>query len=109
VILCNARAMGEFGAVSVVSGHIRGQTNTMPLHIEILYNEYNFVGAFAVAALLASLAIVTLLVKKSIELNEALKARRLARKADAERRSLVPASLRRPGASLSPRPNESRA
>jgi sulfate transport system permease protein len=109
VILCNARAMGEFGAVSVVSGHIRGQTNTMPLHVEILYNEYNFVGAFAVAALLASLAIVTLLVKKSIELNEALKARRLARKAEAERRSLLPAALRRPGASLSPRPNESRA
>jgi len=58
VILCNARAMGEFGAVSVVSGHIRGQTNTMPLHVEILYNEYNFVAAFAVASLLALLALV---------------------------------------------------
>lgn len=63
VILCNARAMGEFGAVSVVSGHIRGQTNTMPLHIEILYNEYQFAPAFAVASLLALLALVTLLLK----------------------------------------------
>lgn len=63
VILCNARAMGEFGAVSVVSGHIRGQTNTMPLHVEILYNEYNFVAAFAVASLLALLALVTLVAK----------------------------------------------
>ena len=60
VILCNARAMGEFGAVSVVSGHIRGVTNTLPLHIEILYNEYNFVGAFAAASLLALLALFTL-------------------------------------------------
>ena len=60
VILCNARAMGEFGAVSVVSGHIRGQTNTMPLHVEILYNEYKFAAAFAVASLLALLALVTL-------------------------------------------------
>ena len=60
VILCNARAMGEFGAVSVVSGHIRGQTNTMPLHVEILYNEYQFAAAFAVASLLALLALVTL-------------------------------------------------
>jgi sulfate transport system permease protein len=67
VILTNARAMGEFGAVSVVSGHIRGLTNTMPLHIEILYNEYNFVGAFAVASLLMVLAIVTLLIKTLIE------------------------------------------
>jgi len=67
VILCNARAMGEFGAVSVVSGHIRGQTNTMPLHIEILYNEYNFVAAFAVASLLALLAVVTLIVKTLVE------------------------------------------
>jgi sulfate/thiosulfate transport system permease protein len=67
VILCNARAMGEFGAVSVVSGHIRGVTNTMPLHIEILYNEYNFVGAFAVASLLTFLALVTLAVKTLIE------------------------------------------
>jgi sulfate transport system permease protein len=67
VILCNARAMGEFGAVSVVSGHIRGQTNTMPLHVEILYNEYNFVGAFAVASILTFLAVVTLVAKKMIE------------------------------------------
>ena len=67
VILCNARAMGEFGAVSVVSGHIRGETNTIPLHVEILYNEYNFVGAFAVASLLAILAIITLVLKSFIE------------------------------------------
>jgi sulfate transport system permease protein len=67
VILCNARAMGEFGAVSVVSGHIRGQTNTMPLHVEILYNEYQFAAAFAVASLLALLALVTLVVKSIIE------------------------------------------
>jgi sulfate transport system permease protein len=67
VILCNARAMGEFGAVSVVSGHIRGETATMPLHVEILYNEYNFTAAFAVASLLAMLAIVTLAAKKFVE------------------------------------------
>jgi sulfate transport system permease protein len=67
VILCNARAMGEFGAVSVVSGHIRGQTNTMPLHVEILYNEYNFVAAFAVASLLTLLALVTLALKTWVE------------------------------------------
>lgn len=67
VLLCNARAMGEFGAVSVVSGHIRGETNTMPLHIEILYNEYEFVGAFAVASLLACLALVTLVAKTVLE------------------------------------------
>ena len=67
VLLCNARAMGEFGAVSVVSGHIRGLTNTMPLQVEILYNEYNFVGAFAVAALLAGLALVTLAAKSILE------------------------------------------
>ena len=67
VILCNARAMGEFGAVAVVSGHIRGQTNTMPLHIEILYNEYQFSAAFAVASLLALLALVTLVVKLVVE------------------------------------------
>ena len=60
VILCNARAMGEFGAVSVVSGHIRGQTNTIPLHVEILYNDYDFTGAFAVASLLTFLALITL-------------------------------------------------
>ncbi|OYU37096.1 sulfate ABC transporter permease subunit CysW [Novosphingobium sp. PASSN1] len=67
VLLCNARAMGEFGAVSVVSGHIRGETNTMPLHVEILYNEYDFVGAFAVASLLALLALVTLVAKTVLE------------------------------------------
>ena len=67
VILCNARAMGEFGAVSVVSGHIRGQTNTVPLHIEIVYNEYQFAAAFAVASLLAALALVTLVLKYVVE------------------------------------------
>ena len=67
VLLCNARAMGEFGAVSVVSGHIRGKTNTMPLHVEILYNEYNFVAAFAVASLLAFLALLTLVLKSLLE------------------------------------------
>jgi sulfate transport system permease protein len=67
VLLTNARAMGEFGAVSVVSGHIRGLTNTMPLHVEVLYNEYNFVGAFAVASLLACLALVTLGAKTLLE------------------------------------------
>jgi len=67
VLLCNARAMGEFGAVSVVSGHIRGLTNTMPLHIEILYNEYQFVASFAVASLLALLALVTLIAKTILE------------------------------------------
>jgi sulfate transport system permease protein len=76
VILCNARAMGEFGAVSVVSGHIRGETNTMPLQVEILYNEYNFTAAFAIASLLALLALVTLAVKTFIEwrLHQAQKA-----------------------------------
>ena len=67
VLLCNARAMGEFGAVSVVSGHIRGKTNTMPLHVEILYNEYNFTAAFAVASLLALLAFVTLTAQSLLE------------------------------------------
>jgi sulfate transport system permease protein len=67
VLLCNARAMGEFGAVAVVSGHIRGVTTTMPLHVEILYNEYNFVAAFAVASLLALLALVTLAAKSFLE------------------------------------------
>ena len=66
-MLCNARAMGEFGAVSVVSGHIRGLTNTLPLQTEILYNEYNFSAAFAVASLLTLLALVTLLVKTYVE------------------------------------------
>jgi sulfate transport system permease protein len=68
VLLCNARAMGEFGAVSVVSGHIRGQTNTMPLHVEILYNEYNFAAAFAMASVLASLALLTLGLKSLLEM-----------------------------------------
>ncbi|HEX3667193.1 MAG TPA: sulfate ABC transporter permease subunit CysW [Rhizomicrobium sp.] len=67
VLLCNARAMGEFGAVSVVSGHIRGLTNTMPLHVEVLYNDYQYVGAFAVASLLAMLALVTLIFKSILE------------------------------------------
>jgi sulfate transport system permease protein len=67
VILCNARAMGEFGAVSVLSGHIRGLTNTMPLHVEVLYNEYNFVGAFAVASLLTAVALITLVIKSLAE------------------------------------------
>ena len=70
VILCNARAMGEFGAVSVVSGHIRGETNTLPLHVEILYNEYSYSAAFAVATLLALLAIVTLIIKTWVELRQ---------------------------------------
>jgi sulfate/thiosulfate transport system permease protein len=68
IILCNARAMGEFGAVSVVSGHVRGLTTTMPLHVEILYNEYNFVGAFAVASLLTLLAVLTLIIKSLVEM-----------------------------------------
>ncbi|HZZ69911.1 MAG TPA: sulfate ABC transporter permease subunit CysW [Phenylobacterium sp.] len=67
VLLCNARAMGEFGAVSVVSGHIRGQTTTLPLHVEVLYNDYDFVGAFAAASLLASLGLVTLILKTALE------------------------------------------
>jgi sulfate transport system permease protein len=71
LILCNARAMGEFGAVSVVSGHIRGQTNTMPLHVEILYNEYQSVAAFAVASLLALLALISLAIKSVVELRYA--------------------------------------
>jgi sulfate transport system permease protein len=72
VILCNARAMGEFGAVSVVSGHIRGMTNTVPLHVEILYNEYNYTAAFAVASLLAFLALITLAVKTFVEWKQRL-------------------------------------
>jgi sulfate transport system permease protein len=67
VVLCTARALGEFGAVSVVSGHIRGETNTLPLHVEILYNEYNYTGAFAVASLLSVIAVVTLALKKFLE------------------------------------------
>jgi sulfate/thiosulfate transport system permease protein len=79
VILCNARAMGEFGAVSVVSGHIRGRTNTMPLHIEILYNEYQFAPAFAVASLLALLALATLFAKTMVEWKSRQHAKELAR------------------------------
>jgi sulfate transport system permease protein len=71
VILCNARAMGEFGAVAVVSGRIRGQTNTIPLHIEALYDDYNFTGAFAVASLLAFLALITLGLKTWVEYKSA--------------------------------------
>jgi len=67
VLLCNARAMGEFGAVSVVSGHIRGETTTLPLHVEVLYNDYDFVGAFAAASILASLGLVTLVLKTALE------------------------------------------
>jgi sulfate/thiosulfate transport system permease protein len=67
VVLCTARALGEFGAVSVVSGHIRGETNTLPLHVEILYNEYNYAGAFAVASLLSVIAVITLALKKLLE------------------------------------------
>jgi sulfate transport system permease protein len=74
VILCNARAMGEFGAVSVVSGHIRGVTNTLPLHIEILYNEYQMAAAFACASLLAMLALVTLVAKAAVESRRAVAA-----------------------------------
>jgi sulfate transport system permease protein len=84
VILCNARAMGEFGAVSVVSGHIRGETNTMPLQVEILYNEYNFVAAFAVASLLTLLALLTLGVKKGAEFASSLRDARRAREAESE-------------------------
>ena len=73
VLLCNARAMGEFGAVSVVSGHIRGLTDTIPLHIEVLYNDYDFVGAFAVAALLCLLAVVTLALKTLLELSQSVR------------------------------------
>ncbi len=76
ILLCNARAMGEFGAVSVVSGHIKGETNTIPLHVEILYNEYNFVAAFAVASILTLLALVTLLLKHLLEMR--LQARKIA-------------------------------
>lgn len=71
IMLCNARAMGEFGAVSVVSGHIRGETNTLPLHVEILYNEYNYTAAFAVASLLALMAMLTLLIKTWVEQRQA--------------------------------------
>jgi sulfate transport system permease protein len=87
VILCNARAMGEFGAVSVVSGHVRGTTTTMPLEIEILYNEYSFVGAFAVASLLTLLAVVTLVFKKIVE---RISHQRETKQRGAPRASMVP-------------------
>ncbi len=77
ILLCNARAMGEFGAVSVVSGHIKGETNTIPLHVEILYNEYNFVAAFAVASILTILALVTLVLKHFIESKQPVLEQRL--------------------------------
>jgi len=89
VILCNARAMVEFGAVSVVSGHVRGQTNTMPLEVEILYNEYSFVGAFAVASLLSLLAVVTLVFKKIVEI---LSQQRVAKEPQ-HRSALAPTAL----------------
>lgn len=81
IILCNARAMGEFGAVSVVSGHIRGQTNTLPLHIEILYNEYQFAASFAAASILAGLALITLVVKSLLEWQHARDREKAARAA----------------------------
>ena len=92
VILCNARAMGEFGAVSVVSGHIRGQTNTLPLHVEILYNEYQSVAAFAVASLLAILALVTLVIKSVAEWRQDLEMKAAAATAP-ERPRTVPGSV----------------
>jgi sulfate/thiosulfate transport system permease protein len=97
VILCNARAMGEFGAVSVVSGHIRGQTNTMPLHVEILYNEYQSVAAFAVASLLALLALVTLVIKSVAEW-----------RMEHEMKSLRELPPEQPSVLVSPRPAASR-
>ena len=87
VILCNARAMGEFGAVSVVSGHIRGATNTLPLHVEILYNEYQFAAAFAVASLLALLALVTLALKIVVEWHARATARRMGEESTHEHRT----------------------
>jgi len=98
VILCNARAMGEFGAVSVVSGHIRGQTNTLPLHVEILYNEYQSVAAFAVASLLAILALVTLVIKSVAEWRQDLEMKAAAATPPERPRTvpeLVPSSTRR--------------
>jgi sulfate transport system permease protein len=97
VILCNARAMGEFGAVSVVSGHIRGQTDTMPLHVEILYNEYNFSAAFAVASLLALLALVTLALKLLAERHMAVDAS--SQRADAQTANVAGAAMPGPAGS----------
>jgi sulfate transport system permease protein len=85
VILCNARAIGEFGAVSVVSGHIRGETNTLPLHVEILYNEYNFAASFAVASLLTLIALLTLVVKAIMERGSLRRAKEGADDAPPER------------------------
>jgi sulfate/thiosulfate transport system permease protein len=93
VILCNARAMGEFGAVSVVSGHIRGQTNTLPLHVEILYNEYQSVAAFAVASLLAILALVTLLIKSVAEWRQEAELKAAAATPPERPRSIDPFAL----------------
>ena len=95
VILCNARAMGEFGAVSVVSGHIRGQTNTLPLHVEILYNEYQSVAAFAVASLLAILALVTLVIKSVVEWRQEAELK-AASATPPERPRLDPSALQSP-------------
>ena len=108
VILCNARAMGEFGAVSVVSGHIRGQTNTMPLHVEILYNEYQSVAAFAVASLLALLALVTLVIKSVVEWRHE-REMKLAAEAPPERPVPVNTVQDRPFDQAQDRPFEGRA
>ena len=89
VLLCNARAMGEFGAVSVVSGHIRGLTNTMPLHVEILYNEYNYTAAFAVASLLALLALLTLAGKSFLEWRQPELRHAVAQARDRTRRGIT--------------------
>ena len=104
VILCNARAMGEFGAVSVVSGHIRGQTNTMPLHVEVLYNEYQSVAAFAVASLLALLALVTLAIKSVAEWRMEREMRALSELPPERPRpvSTIPAAARRERAAATP-------
>jgi sulfate transport system permease protein len=101
VILCNARAMGEFGAVSVVSGHIRGETNTMPLHVEVLYNEYQFAAAFAVASLLACLALLTLAVQSTIE-RHAARVRTASASRDAMAASGAPAPRMAAGAGARP-------
>ncbi|MDO8279170.1 MAG: sulfate ABC transporter permease subunit CysW [Burkholderiaceae bacterium] len=96
VILCNARAMGEFGAVSVVSGHIRGQTNTLPLHVEILYNEYQSVAAFAAASLLAILALVTLVIKSVAEWRSEHEMRALAELPPEPPRATTPVGILNP-------------
>ena len=104
VILCNARAMGEFGAVSVVSGHIRGQTNTMPLHVEVLYNEYQSVAAFAVASLLALLALVTLVIKSVAQWRHEREMKAIASlPPEAPRLVASPSNLAPSGAGFTPR------